>query len=127
MSYRKTSINTYHRIVADGLLSKKRLQVYNIIYNKGPINCRGIIKVAANGCVTNTGAISGRLSELEERGVIYVAFEDICPDTGNNTMFYATTDNLPTDPPPRVTNKQIIAKLEKENAALKKQLAQYDN
>ena len=72
---RETSIETYYEIKNNNLLSKKRMEVYDIIYNNGPVNCRQIINIASKGQVTNTGAISGRLSELEERGVIYDKFE----------------------------------------------------
>lgn len=95
MSYRQTSAQAYHQIKEEGLLSKRRLQVYSIIADHGPINCRGIINIAARGQVTNTGAISGRLSELEKMRVITEAFRDKCPITGHQTAMWMITNRLP--------------------------------
>lgn len=111
---RETSIETYYEIKNNNLLSKKRMEVYDIIYNNGPVNCRQIINIASKGQVTNTGAISGRLSELEERGVIYDKFEAPCPVTGNKTIFWDTTNKLPIKPKKSLTKLQKAEKFIKD-------------
>lgn len=92
---RQTSVSAFHTIKENGLLSRKRLEVYSIIAKHGPLNCRQIIEIAAKGTVTNTGAISGRLSELVNLDVIESAFERPCPTTGHVTIFWQITDRLP--------------------------------
>ena len=92
---RETSILAFQAIKDNGLLSERRFQVYQIIFEHGPVNCRQIIEIASRGNVTNTGAFSGRLSELERLGVIESHSVGPCPITGHETIFWVTTDQMP--------------------------------
>lgn len=93
---RETSVETYRLIKSQGLLSKMRMYVYDLIYEHQPINISQLILKAQNvEAFVNTGSISGRISELVEAGVIYEKFTGACPITGHNTIFWATNDSLP--------------------------------
>lgn len=100
-----TRIDAYIEIKENGLLSKRRFEVYEIIAKYGPINCRQIINWASKGSVTNTGAFSGRLSELEKLGVIAEHHQGKCPITGHRTIFWVTTGKLPEKWEDPVKNK----------------------
>lgn len=95
MPVRGTSLAAYNAIKENGLLSARRFQVYEIIFKNGPVNCRQIIEIASKGNVTNTGAFSGRLSELEKLGVIAEHHTGPCPITGHETVFWIATEKLP--------------------------------
>jgi predicted transcriptional regulator len=107
---RRTSIETYHAIKEEGLLSKLRFQVYDIIYKNQPITISEIIRRASRE-VTNTGSFTGRISELERMGVIESAYEGDCPITGRNVNFWVTTNELPKKLEKEKTKTEIIKEL----------------
>ena len=112
---RPTSRETYFNIKENGLLSRLRFQVYDIIYQHQPITISQMIRIAASE-VTNTGSFTGRISELERMGLIYSVKEDECPVTGRNVIFWGTTDNLPAPLEKKPTKTEIIRDLEKQLA-----------
>jgi hypothetical protein len=92
MKVRQTSINCYNRIKSEGLLSKRRLEVYEAIYNSAPCTASEIFNV--KHLKTNQ---SGRFTELRDLGVIYEKGERRCRVTGRNVIEWDLTDELPTN------------------------------
>ena len=90
MNTRQTSIDCYNQIKQEGLLSKRRLQVYESIYNYAPCTASEVFK--EKNLKTNQ---SGRFTELRDLGVIYEKGERICSITGRNVIEWDLTDRLP--------------------------------
>lgn len=87
---RDTSIEVYNKIKADGLLSKKRFELYDHIYHYGPLTASSAFK--ALGWKTNQ---SGRFTELEQRGVIRAIGKTEDADTGHTVTLWDITSHLP--------------------------------
>lgn len=93
---RDTSIEAYNRIKDEGLLSERRLQVYEILFENGPLTGNQLIKIAQKQYpMLNTGAFNTRLSELRNAGVVKELREIICPVTGYNVILWDVTSRLP--------------------------------
>ena len=108
---RQTSIDCYHQIKANGLLSKKRLQVYTAILHNAP--CTSGEAFATMTTKENQISQSrARFTELRELGVIYEKGVRKCRITGRNVIEWDLTDNIPKD------NKivRVSKKQRKENA-----------
>lgn len=90
---RKTSIETYRAIQADGTLSRLRLFVYNMLYKHGPMSANEIIRL--HGKTSSHGALSTRLSELRNLGIIEEIGFKKDPLTGRTNIVWQTNDKLP--------------------------------
>ena len=104
MNTRQTSIDCYNQIKQEGLLSKRRLQVYESIYNSAPCTASEVFK--DKNLKTNQ---SGRFTELRDLGVIYEKGERACSITGKNVIEWDLTDRLPINiKNPNKTKKQRL-------------------
>tara|TARA_R110002050_G_scaffold81507_1_gene174281 strand:- start:132 stop:557 length:426 start_codon:yes stop_codon:yes gene_type:complete len=104
MNMRQTSIDCFNEIKQEGLLSKRRLQVYESIYNSAPCTASEVFK--EKNLKTNQ---SGRFTELRDLGVIYEKGERVCSITGRNVIEWDLTDRLPiTVKNPNKTKKQRL-------------------
>tara|TARA_B110000483_G_scaffold119185_1_gene143973 strand:- start:299 stop:709 length:411 start_codon:yes stop_codon:yes gene_type:complete len=90
MNTRKTSIECFSKIKQEGLLSKRRLQVYESIFNYAPCTASEVFN--DKNLKTNQ---SGRFTELRDLGVIYEKGERLCRITGRNVIEWDLTDRLP--------------------------------
>lgn len=100
---RRTSIEIYRRIKEEGLLSQLRFEVYDVLYRYGPLTAGEAWSWYFSR--RQRSSISARMSELEERGVVYQHEERVCGLTGNKAIAWATTDRLPVDPPKKEAKK----------------------
>lgn len=113
---RQTSIDCYNQIKAEGMLSKRRLQVYEILLENGALTGTEVAilfkqKFASS---SHSEGIRNRLTELFDRGVIYEKGIVVCKTTGRKVTLFDLTDNLPKDIKSKPSRKQ-----EKVNNALK--------
>ena len=103
---RETSIDCYEQIKAEGLLSKRRMEVYEMLFQHGAMTANEIVrkskKVYPN---TNASSFNARLSELKARGAIIEVGEKKDAVSGNNCFVWDLTDKLPTKPNKRETPK----------------------
>ena len=90
MNTRKTSIECFSKIKQEGLLGKRRLQVYESIFNYAPCTASEVFN--DKNLKTNQ---SGRFTELRDLGVIYEKGERLCRITGRNVIEWDLTDRLP--------------------------------
>lgn len=96
MNTRQTSIDCYNEIKENGLLSKKRLQVYTAILQNAP--CTSGEAFATMTTKENQISQSrARFTELRELGVIYEKGVRKCRITGRNVIEWDLTDRLPKD------------------------------
>jgi predicted transcriptional regulator len=101
----QTSVDAYWTIVKNGLLSKKRMQVYEEIHKFQPISINKLIMNLSRPGL-NTGSITGRISELQRLGVIEPWGTEIAP-TGHEVILWKTTGNLPGKIPQKKTRRQL--------------------
>jgi hypothetical protein len=114
MSVRKTSIEVYHKIKAEGLLSTMRFAVYEELFLRGPMTGKELDKALG------TDSAHKRLSELKALGVV----EDSEPRTrrckvsGENVVEWDVTGRLPepggaeTTKPVRPTPRELAKAVE---------------
>lgn len=114
---RETSKAAYAKIKAEGLLSRKRFEVYEALFKLGrPSTCREIFRI-----LTHERMQQARLNELRDLGVIYERGERECTVSGHVVIEYDLTDNLPKEreaqekPPKYVTVEEAEKLLEKRS------------
>jgi hypothetical protein len=105
MKIRQTSIDCYTQIKQEGLLSKKRLEVYRAILKKAPCSSGEAFATMT----TKENQISqsrARFTGLRDLGVIYEKGEKKCSITGRNVIEWDLTDRLPANIKKPKTTKQ---------------------
>lgn len=103
---RDTSIEAYKQINESGLLSKRRAEVYNYLYNYGPATAQQIYKSISQG--KNPSCYLGRLSELRESGVVAEKGKVKCEWTGHRVILWDVTSSLPIKPIKKITREQKL-------------------
>jgi plasmid maintenance system antidote protein VapI len=101
----QTSVEAYRKITENGLLSRRRLQVYEEIFKFQPISINKLIMNLSRPGL-NTGSITGRISELQRLGVIEAWGTEIAP-TGHEVILWKTTGSLPGKIPQKKTRRQL--------------------
>ena len=94
---RETSTETFRQITEEGLLTKLRQQVYEIIVKHGPMTAHEL--VAKGQEIFNTtnpmDSWHQRLSEMERSSVIRTNGKRPCKITGRLVYEWESTNNLP--------------------------------
>lgn len=107
---RNTSIEVYRRIEEEGLLSKRRFQVYSVLFKHGPLTGTQLSKIVrANfGDWSMSETIRNRLTELRDQGVVDELGKVECPVNGNEVILWDVNSNLPKELPKNMdlTTKQ---------------------
>ncbi len=107
MGTRQTSIDCYNQIKAQGVLSKRRLEVYEAIFKNAPCTTNEALKDIYSG----SHGVGSRTSELRDLGVIYEKGIRKCNVTGRNVIEWDLTNKLPI-------KISIITKQDRINDAL---------
>jgi hypothetical protein len=104
MGTRQTSIDCFNQIKAQGLLSKRRFEVYEKLLTIAPCTASELQK----SMDYNNGGrdCMKRLSELRDLGTIYEKRERKCNVTGKVVIEWDLTDKLPIKPTKLITAKQ---------------------
>jgi len=93
---RQTSIDCYRQIEAEGLLSKRRWEIYNILYHHGPMSSNETFDYSklkgVDGYRHNANA---RMTELRDLGVVMEIGTKVCSKTGRTVIEWDVTDLLP--------------------------------
>jgi len=108
---RRTSVSAYREIEANGLLSKRRLEVYECLFKDGPLTGAQVaVKIRRPNQVSET--VRNRITELVKLGVAYEVKEVDCPVTHRQVILFDVTERLPKDYEKPKTKAQIIKELE---------------
>ena len=68
---RHTSIEAFNKIKEEGLLSRRKMEVYEILFRHGPLTAHEIVSIARDKYPqANQTGFNARLSELKEVGYI---------------------------------------------------------
>lgn len=92
---RRTSIEIYHKIESNGLLSKKRWEIYRILFKHGPLTSNEVFQFSDAKGFDHRHNTNARMSELRTMGVAEEVGEKICTVTGVNVLLWDVTDKLP--------------------------------
>lgn len=96
MTHRETSVAVYKKIKEEGLLSRKRFEIYEILFQSGPLTASQIAKRMKGFKSEAVGAnVHARLGELRETGCIQELKSVCCPVTGNTVLNWDVTAKLP--------------------------------
>lgn len=90
---RQTSVDCYHEIRDNGLLSEKRWDVYDVLYHYGPATGMELLSKMRRSIVDSQ--VRARLNELRNLDVAYEKQERICSITGMRVIEWDVTDRLP--------------------------------
>jgi len=94
---RQTSLEVYEKIEKEGLLSKNRWRVYDLIYRYGAMTGAQISGLYNEhyGKSSVSEVVRNRITELVKQTVVTELGTCKCPVTGNTVMRYDVTANLP--------------------------------
>jgi hypothetical protein len=92
---RRTSIEVYRKIKEQGLLSKKRAEIYFVLFPHGPMTGNEIFRMIKGVSRIVHANIHSRLNEMEKLGVAERIGTRTCTVTGNNVDLWDVTDDLP--------------------------------
>lgn len=94
----KTSVETYHSIKNSGLISEKRMKVYEILYE----NPQGLTGTQVSEIfkekypsAKHSETIRNRITELRDMGVVLDMGVVECEFTNRKVLKWCTSDNLP--------------------------------
>jgi len=110
---RETSIETFHQIEAEGLLSKRRFETYSVLFKNGPLSATGIATLIPNFKSPSVGFnVHARLCELRDIGVVKECGTVECPHTGRRVILWDVTNKLPlkSDKPKKIICKHCHGK-----------------
>lgn len=110
---RETSLEAYWAIREQGLLSMRRFEVYDVVFNHGPISADDVFKrlKEANAC-NRASSLTPRFAELKNFGVIFEYDQQKNQDTGMPNIRWKVTGKLPEKPLKRESSKEKIKRLE---------------
>lgn len=111
----KTSLDVYKKILASGLISKRRREIVEILWENVALTGNQISKIHKERHNTNSFSenVKNRITELEQMGVITVVGIVSCPLTKNQVNLYALSGNLPVKLQVKETKKQKIDNIKK--------------
>jgi len=122
---RETSINAYRQIKADGLLSKARLDVYEILYDHGPMTAGEVFQIMRKERIGHSvvkGSVCARLTELNQMGCVNERPTRECKLTGKTAIVWALTNGLPQKVVRPKSKDQIIEELTRDNDELEEKV-----
>ena len=123
---RITSIEVYNQIKDEGLLSERRLEIYKIVYNNGPMTAtEAHVKCGLANIKGYRNNANARLLELRELGVVKERGTGICSQTGRKVIRWETTDKLPYKLTPLQKLKRQLKQAEAKVRKIKKKIAMH--
>ena len=97
---RQTSRDAYNEIKSNGMLSKRRMEAYEVLFNYGPMTSNEVFQlVNVNGDPNYRHNTNARMAELRTLGVIAEKGTKQCSISGNNCILWEVTSNIPMPPP----------------------------
>ena len=121
----KTSVETYHAIKNSGLISEKRMKVFDIFY----LNPQGLtgsevseIYRKENPTSQHSETIRNRITELFQMGVLAEVGVVECQFSKRNVMKWCCIDKMPIPLEKKLTRKEQIKEILDDVTALGKAL-----
>lgn len=93
---RKASQTVYDQIQADGSLSRRRWEIYDVLFRRGPLTANEVHRhTELHGTDGYRHNVQARMTELVDLGVVRAVDTVTCSQTGNVATQYDVTDALP--------------------------------
>jgi DnaJ-class molecular chaperone len=92
---RQTSLDVFNRIRNEGLLSKRKFEIYQSLFKHGPATANELFKVTRGISSVSQANIQPRLHELVLSGAVREVEVRECQVTKNKVIVYDVTDGLP--------------------------------
>lgn len=105
---RQTSIDCYNEIKVNGLLSKRKMEVYDCLFKHGPMTMGEVYSKLSESSEVNQASVTPRFAELRNVGAIYEKNTRSCTITGKMGIEWDLTDNLPQKIQKPTTKKHRI-------------------
>lgn len=110
---RDTSILAYNEIKDCGLLSEKRWEVYQCLFNYGPMTGAEVsVRLRTPGRVSET--VRNRITELVQMGVVQELGEKPCPITGRTVLVFDVTSDLPRTLSRKATKREKLSEINRD-------------
>lgn len=108
---RQTSVETYHEIKNNGLLSELRLLVYETLFHHGPMTQMELCQFLRSDAYSyDRQSLTPRFAELLDRGVIEFIGKRTCRVTGRDVLDWDVTSSLPKEKRyPKKSKKGAVA------------------
>lgn len=105
-----TSIEVYNQIKLEGLLSEKRLRVYEIFYEYGELTGSQVSEIykSLHPTSQHSETIRNRITELRDMGVLEERGTTICHLTKREVLKFVLTDQLPNKLEKKHTRKEQV-------------------
>ena len=95
MTIRETSIKAYRQIVAEGLLSRERLRVYQYVFHHGPVTSGEAFARMVKDTRSPLSQSRARFTELRDMNVLREVGERKCKISGRMCIVWDVTKSLP--------------------------------
>ncbi len=103
---RETSKMAYDQIKKDGLLPQKRFECYEVLFFNGKLTSAEVFKILnkdkPNAAITSSRS---RFTELRDMGCIVEVGTKVCTVTGQESICWEATANLPVKLPKKQSSK----------------------
>ncbi len=107
---KNTTLETFKQIQEEGLLSEKRLRVYEIIYEYGALTGAQISEIYQTKypSAQHSETIRNRITELIQMNVVKEAGMIVCDKTKRTVNTYLCTNELPAKIQKKTNKKQVV-------------------
>ena len=92
---RRTSIVAYHAVIDSGVVGRRQKEVYQVLYDRGPMTTNEIFRAIHGVTSINQPNIHARCRELCDLGLIEEVGTKICQFTKKRVIVWDVTDQLP--------------------------------
>jgi hypothetical protein len=105
-----TSLDVYYKIKSEGLLSEKRMRVYEIFYQHGNLTGSQVAQFYKSKYPTNqhSETIRNRITELVQMKVLDELGTTQCSTSNREVLLFGLNKNLPHKLPVKKTKKMIV-------------------
>jgi len=105
-----TSIKVYNQIKSEGLLSDKRMKVYEIFMEYGELTGSQVSEIykSLHPTSQHSETIRNRITELRDMGVLEELGTTICHLSKREVVKFGLTDQLPNKLEKKVTRKEQV-------------------
>lgn len=104
---RNTSLQVFHKIKTQGLLSKRRMEIYSWLYENGPATAGEIAHALDQHKKLQNSNVSPRLGEMRAMGVVAEVSERACRVSGHKAIEFDVTSSLPVKPEKKARKRAI--------------------
>ena len=113
MTIRNTSISTYNKIKSEGLLSTKRMRVYDIFVDKGNLTGSQVATYYKSKYPSNNHSetIRNRITELVQMKVLEELGTTECPVSSREVLLFGVSNQLPEKLPVKKTKSQKVSEI----------------